>query len=166
MTSFFLTTLLLAWMLMASTITTHAFVVTPSAKARPSTTRIFLEDWVADMIDGEIYRQGHLKEFEQEWMEKNRGAMLKSVNKGDDGGSASNLMLTDDAAEEFRQLRKDRILAANDPMRYCADRCVSTGSCEVFEDIFDFTPEQVQSFCTDCVLSDGEEPCELPDAFF
>ena len=29
--------------------------------------------------------------------------------------------------------RKDERMAANDPMRYCADRCVTTGNCDVFE---------------------------------
>ena len=28
-------------------------------------------------------------------------------------------------------------MANDDPMRYCADRCVSTGNCDVFEDMFD-----------------------------
>lgn len=159
---------------------THAFVVTtPSsssatatatASARSSLTRLFIEKHIADMIDQELWREQHKKEFEAEWMQKNRGAIFHAMKKGDasgsgGGGSASNLMLTD-PAEDYRQFRKDKILAAADPMRYCADRCVSTGSCEVFEDIFDFTPEEVMAFCTDCVLSNGEEPCELPEAFF
>jgi hypothetical protein len=163
----------------------HAFVVTPTpsslsfstatttatAVARSSTTRLFIEKHIADMIDQELWREQHKKEFEHEWMKKNRGAIFhalqKSENDGDanSGGSASNLMLSD-PAEDYRQYRKDKILAANDPMRYCADRCVSTGSCEVFEDIFNFTPQQVMEFCTDCVLSNGEEPCELPESFF
>lgn len=29
--------------------------------------------------------------------------------------------------------RKDEKMAEDDPMRYCADRCVSTGNCDVFE---------------------------------
>lgn len=29
--------------------------------------------------------------------------------------------------------RKDERMASDDPMRYCADRCVSTGNCDVFE---------------------------------
>jgi len=35
------------------------------------------------------------------------------------------------------QRRKDEKMANDDPMRYCADRCVSTGNCDVFEDMFD-----------------------------
>ncbi len=33
--------------------------------------------------------------------------------------------------------RKDEKMAENDPMRYCADRCVATGNCDVFEDMFE-----------------------------
>ena len=29
--------------------------------------------------------------------------------------------------------RKDERMAKDDPMRYCADRCVTTGHCDVFE---------------------------------
>ena len=36
-----------------------------------------------------------------------------------------------------RTRRRDEKMVENDPMRYCADRCVSTGNCDVFEDMFD-----------------------------
>lgn len=29
---------------------------------------------------------------------------------------------------------------------------------------FDFTPQQVMQFCKECVLSEDEEPCDIPDA--
>jgi hypothetical protein len=35
------------------------------------------------------------------------------------------------------QRRKDERMADRDPMRYCADRCVTLGYCDVFEDMFD-----------------------------
>jgi hypothetical protein len=31
---------------------------------------------------------------------------------------------------------------------------------------FDFTPQEVMAFCEECVLSDSEEPCNVPEAFF
>ena len=86
--------------------------------------------------------------------------------------------------------RKDEMMAADDPMRYCADRCVTTGNCDVFEvslipsrlrqpdesdllcnllraqDMFDMDPKEVMSFCTDCVLSEDEEPCDVPGTLF
>lgn len=136
---------------------------------KKTTTELFIEDWVADMIDGELWRENHKKEFENEWMEKNRGAVLKSINKaGSDSsaGEASNLMVTEDDQEAFREKNRDRYLAARDPQRYCADRCVTTGNCDVYEDIFDMSPQQVREFCEECVLSDGDEPCDVPEAFY
>jgi len=97
-------------------------------------TRLFLEDWVADMIDGEVYRQGHKKEFEKEWMEKNRPAVVKSMNTVTDS-SNNNLMLNEDQLELMREKNKDRTMAVRDPQRYCADRCISTGNCDVYEDL-------------------------------
>jgi hypothetical protein len=69
-----------------------------------------------------------------------------------------------DAAKKI-QMRKDKRMARDDPMRYCADRCVATGFCEVFEDMFEMGPKEVREFCLECVLSDGEEPCDLPEKF-
>lgn len=43
------------------------------------------------------------------------------------------------------QRRKDEKMANNDPARYCADRCVSTGNCDVFEDMFDLGKSDVIS---------------------
>lgn len=37
--------------------------------------------------------------------------------------------------DDSMQMRKDRRLAERDPAAYCADRCVSTGNCDVFEGI-------------------------------
>jgi len=138
---------------------------------RKQPTRLFLEDWVADMIDGELYRQGHKQEFENEWMEKNRGAIMSRLQQagglagvaGQEGG-ATNLMM--DAEEDYRTRRKDVKMALSDPQKYCADRCLTTGNCDVYEDFFEMTPEKVMEFCEECVLSEGEEPCDVPDAFY
>lgn len=35
--------------------------------------------------------------------------------------------------DDSMQMRKDRRLAGRDPAAYCADRCVSTGNCDIFE---------------------------------
>merc|ERR1740139_2044816 len=71
----------------------------------------------------------------------------------------------DDLSNSVVEMRRDRILASKSPERYCAERCVSTGHCDVFEDLFDFSAEQVMEFCTDCVLSEEEEACDIPDKF-
>jgi hypothetical protein len=59
--------LLAAWLYVA-----HASFATvgPHHKLafRPSsTTRLHLENWVADMIDSELHRQHNKKDFESEW---------------------------------------------------------------------------------------------------
>jgi hypothetical protein len=64
-----------------------------------------------------------------------------------------------------RELYKDRQLAKKNPAAYCPDRCLATGNCDVFEDVFELSPEQVMAFCSNCVLSDGEEPCDVPEAY-
>jgi hypothetical protein len=113
------------------------------------------------MIDGELYRQAHKKEYEEQWMEKNRNAVLSRIETGFvnvDG---------DVDREDFRMYQRDRRLAFRDPERYCADRCVATGNCDVYEDFYEMTPEQVIAFCTDCVLSEDEDAeCPIPDAFY
>ena len=82
------------------------------------------------MIDGESYRQTHQKDFEREWMEKNREAMLSRLN---DGKRA--IPDDEDPGQNMRELARDRILATKNPRQYCADRCISTGNCDVYEDM-------------------------------
>lgn len=157
--------------------------------ATPITTKLFLEDWVANLIDKELYRQSHKKEFENEWMEKNRAAVFHSVET--DFGP-----IADPDDTEFRMYNRDKNMAVHDPQRYCADRCIATGNCDVFEDLWVFasvqksrcilsstillfyavfyvewcsyhmSPEEVIKFCTDCVLSEGEGECEIPEGFY
>ena len=55
------------------------------------------------------------------------------------------------------QLRRDKKMAEKNPQQYCADRCVATGNCEVYEDIFEMSPTQVMEFCNDCVLAEDED---------
>ena len=31
---------------------------------------------------------------------------------------------------------------------------------------FDMSPEEVLKFCEECVLSDDQDPCDVPDAFY
>jgi hypothetical protein len=106
----------------------NAFVVRPQINAA-SSTRLFLEDRIADMIDGEIFRQSHKKEFEAEWMEKNREAIFHRMKTE---FMPEAVVLPD---EDYRQHNKDKILADKDPQAYCADRCVATGNCEIYEDL-------------------------------
>ena len=83
------------------------------------------------MIDGEVYRQGHKKEFEEEWAKKNRATMMQALKAGNE---PSAFMATEEDPTDFRQHVKDKILASKNPERYCIDRCVSTGNCDIFEE--------------------------------
>jgi hypothetical protein len=56
------------------------------------------------------------------------------------------------------QFARDRKLAASDPAKWCADRCLATGHCEVVEDFAKMSTAEVMSFCNSCV---GEEECTL-----
>ncbi|KAL3940609.1 MAG: hypothetical protein SGBAC_004893 [Bacillariaceae sp.] len=129
----------------------------PITASSSSSTVLFLEDWVADLIDGELYRESHKKEYENAWMEKNRAAVVSRME-------TDFIPVAD--GEELRQERKDKRMAEKNPAQYCADRCIATGHCDVYEDVFDFSPAEVLQFCTDCVLSEDEEPCDIPDGFY
>mmetsp|Transcript_6166 Transcript_6166/g.15752 ORF Transcript_6166/g.15752 Transcript_6166/m.15752 type:complete len:190 (+) Transcript_6166:253-822(+) len=135
----------------------------PTTTTTTTTTRLYLEDRIARLIDEELYRQQHHDDFERDWMEQNREVMLHTLHAHD---HEPNFLETDDMTM-MRQYRKDRALADRDPQRYCADRCVSTGNCDVYEDLFSLTPQQVLEFCEECVLSEDEDAiCNVPEAFF
>jgi hypothetical protein len=116
-----------------------AFTVGPAAvsvrpHSRSSSSRLFIEKWVADMIDQELFREQHKADYERAWMEKNRAAVLKGFQSSD-----SNLLVTEmavDDALDARQKVKDTKLARESPQQYCADRCVATGHCDVYEDLY------------------------------
>jgi hypothetical protein len=99
-----------------------------------------------------------IPDFEKQWMEKNRRLVVQHLPQTVEGDGSD--------GSEFRQMVKDKKMAREDPMRYCADRCIATGNCDVYEDIFQLSPQEVLSFCNDCVLSEEKEECDIPDAFY
>ena len=114
-------------------------------------------------IDNELDRLQNYSEWKRKQDEKR--------NKGRDEVLPSNFDFNS-AISDFQpnaaqkiQLRKDKRMARDDPARYCADRCVATGNCQVWEDMFDMAADEVQEFCKECVLSEDEEPCDVPDKF-
>lgn len=121
----------------------HAFVICPAAVqggllantkiSSSSSTRIFLEDWVADLIDDEVYRQSHKQDFEREWMEKNRQVMLHHMHSSTT--HTTEFIMLPEQEQDFRQHARDQKLATKDPQKYCADRCLATGNCDVYEDL-------------------------------
>lgn len=156
--------------------TVDAFTTLHLPTAHRSSTKIFLEDWVADMIDGELYRQEHHKEYEEAWMKKNKGAVLSRLSDASDTlGLYPSQMVSDGDREAFAEHNRDKRMAFLKPEKYCADRCVATGNCDILEDFYELGPEDVLKFCEECVLNFDDETvsdensssgCEIPDAFY
>jgi len=115
------------------------------------------------MIDRELYRERNKKDFEQEWMEKNRGAIFHQLNKNNNG--ASSLLMSEDDKEDYRQHWRDVKMARENPQKYCADRCLATGNCDAYGNFFHLSPQEVMAFCSDCVLAEDGE-CLIPDAIY
>lgn len=105
-------------------------------------------------IDGEVDRLNHKQEIENARVQRQRewAKMEPSIPKGFDFEEGFTLETTSfDRDRVFGsvpgfsgmsgvskvQRRKDEKMANDDPARYCADRCVSTGNCDVFEDMFE-----------------------------
>ncbi len=145
---------------------------------RPS-TQLNLEDHIANMIDNELKRLHSKDLIESKWNDKQRAlsaevkptpdnydfqAEFDAMSPQDILGFSSGVDRTKDTTSPRR--RKDEKMAEDDPMRYCADRCVTTGNCDVFEDMFEMDPMEVVKFCKECVLSEEEEPCDVPVNLF
>lgn len=108
----------------------EAFVANPRPSSRPA-TKLFLEDHIADMIDKELVRLATKQEADREWKRKNDAVLEQKLPQGFDFEEST--VMQDVMAP--RQKRKDKRLAKDDPRAYCADRCIATGNCEVFEDM-------------------------------
>mmetsp|Transcript_9213 Transcript_9213/g.10741 ORF Transcript_9213/g.10741 Transcript_9213/m.10741 type:complete len:165 (-) Transcript_9213:272-766(-) len=121
-------------------------------------TKLYLEDHIAEMIDTELHRLYHKEAFEQQRQEKT-SRVIEPVTP------LEYEFTSDELNDNMVETRRDQILADKNPQKYCAERCVSTGHCDVFEDLFDFSAEEVMAFCTDCVLSEEDEPCDMPEGF-
>jgi hypothetical protein len=159
-------------------MTAHAFTplaVRRNQQSRGPETRIFLEDWVADMIDSEVYRLEHKEEYEKQWMEKNRGAVLSRISDGSLSSSIGQYpsqMMNEEERESFKEHKRDERMAFTKPERYCADRCVATGNCDIYQDFYELSPQDVVTFCEECVLNDDEDDmadgagCDVPSAFY
>lgn len=109
------------------------------------------------MIDGEYWRETHMKQWTKERHEHDEAVLEHKLPTQ-----------FDVAEDEFFeptfhiQERKDRKMARENPQKYCADRCLTTGYCDAFEDFFKFSAAEVIEFCNECVLSEDEEPCDIP----
>lgn len=121
-------------------------------------TKLYLEDHIAEMIDTNHHRKFHKEALDQRRQENN-SRVKEPVTP------LEYEFTSDELSDNMVEMRRDQMLANKDPQKYCADRCVSTGHCDVYEDLFDFSAEEVMAFCTDCVLSEEDEPCDMPEGF-
>mmetsp|Transcript_24006 Transcript_24006/g.57957 ORF Transcript_24006/g.57957 Transcript_24006/m.57957 type:complete len:192 (-) Transcript_24006:258-833(-) len=155
------------------------FVAHPQGARGRSPTALNLEDHIANMIDAEMHRLDHKYETEAEWIMKQQewSQMEPTIPSNFDfeedldrpsttGGPVPGFTSGVDRSISSPRRRKDEKMAGDDPMRYCADRCVSTGNCDVFEDMFEMGPSEVMKFCEECVLSEEEDPCDVPASVF
>ncbi|KAL3778599.1 hypothetical protein ACHAW5_010240 [Stephanodiscus triporus] len=135
--------------------------LTPFCRAA---TQLNLENHIADMIDNELERLRNIDQWRMQQVEKLNKMKEPTLPQGFDFNSPADLKTNAEAASKI-QMRKDRRMARDDPARYCADRCVATGNCQVWEDMFEMAADEVQQFCKECVLSEDEEPCNVPEKF-
>ena len=156
------TALLMTTMLLFSCrSTTSAFQTPPihnNHLQRRQTTTLYLEDHIAKMIDNEMRRLYQKHETQSQWEAQQR-ELQNEIHGLPENYDFESEFTTDStqyqnpaSVQGFTsgvnrsisgpQRRKDEKMVEDDPMRYCADRCVSTGNCDVFEDMF----EMVSSF--------------------
>ena len=151
--------------LFSSRSTTSAFQNPPILHNRhkqqcttTTTTTLYLEDHIAKMIDNEMRRLYQKHETQSQWEAQQRELQneihglppnydfeseFSDSTQYQNPASVQGFTSGVNRSISGPQRRKDEKLVEDDPMRYCADRCVSTGNCDVFEDMF----EMVSSFC-------------------
>ena len=126
-------------------------------------------------IDGEVQRLSNKDKAEAEYimkrkqwerMEPNLPSSFDFETDLDQPINVPGFTSGVDRSVSSPRRKKDEKMASDSPMRYCADRCVSTGNCDVFEDMFNMDPREVVEFCSECVLSEDEEPCDIPESAF
>merc|ERR1711862_552740 len=147
MKSFFFESMIL---LLATASPVESFV--PVTRVKPS-TEIRLEISVAEMIDREYERLTDHTNWRKKQQQEMRERQNAKIPEGFDFNSATDFTTTSQSANAKIQRRKDKRLARNDPAKYCADRCVSTGNCSVWEEFFDMDAEEVQRFCGNVCLA-------------
>lgn len=125
----------------------------------------WLTGWLTyHRIDLELLRLENKEEYEQAWKAKNNKVIEPTLpNSFDFDDFAALNGNTGSGATLSAEQRRDIRLVKKSPQMYCADRCVSTGHCDVLEDVLEMDAMEVIKFCKDCVLSVEEEPCDIPE---
>lgn len=114
--------------------TTLAFVLQRHFSVNPNHLFITKRDEL--LIDAEYFREKHPEQFKKEWMKKNK-EMIFHIDPEKEEDEDPYRYYEDMTEEEYNfypEEMRDRRLAHDDPQRYCQDRCISTGHCDVYED--------------------------------
>ena len=99
-----------------------------------------------------MYRLDHKDELKREKEAKSTILIEKELPTNFEFSSIADVNDID-----LLEMRKDKRLAFKKPEAYCADRCLSTGHCDVYEDFLEMSVKEVLAFCEECVLSDHDE---------
>ena len=97
----------------------------------PRVSHILLSFLLPRRIDKELDRLLHKDELERKWVEKNAKVLETHIPAGLDFEDNS---MMEEVLSPY-QRKKDRKLARNDPQAYCADRCLTTGNCDIYEEL-------------------------------
>uniref|UniRef100_A0A7S1G0I8 Apple domain-containing protein n=2 Tax=Corethron hystrix TaxID=216773 RepID=A0A7S1G0I8_9STRA len=137
-----------------------SFVSTRSCLVKSSTT-LGISKELAKKLDENYYYQEHKKEIDEDFQNRILGYLDTHLPLGLDA-----VDLDADTITPTQRVR-DTKLAMKDMSRYCRDRCLATGFCDVFEEAYDYSQEEARAFCTECVVAvdeDGDEHlCDLPE---
>lgn len=148
----------------------HAFAFTRSGITnfvRSTSTTLYIDKKTADMIDMELLRQKDRATYDRLMKSKKDPLVEKMKREYEQNRPIPEFFegpVMGSGADTIEKIRDKRMLR-NDPERYCADRCLATGHCDVLEDFFEMDAKQVVEFCEECVLGDNEE-CDIPDSMY
>jgi len=139
-------------LILALTVALASAFVANKPRSAKGTSQLFISKKAIQMIEEQWYRQQHMEEIRA----KEAQQVATYVDKPLPQGYNDNFI-----AKGFEE--RARIMAREYPDIYCKHKCLSSGNCEAFEDAFHMDSLQAMQFCKDCVLSDGEEPCDVPE---
>mmetsp|Transcript_35958 Transcript_35958/g.70767 ORF Transcript_35958/g.70767 Transcript_35958/m.70767 type:complete len:180 (-) Transcript_35958:241-780(-) len=123
-----------------------------------SSTALGISKQLAQKIDEYYYYQEHKKEVDEKAQQRILQYLDPHLPMGLDA-----VDLTVAALTPTQRVRDTKLVMKN-PKSYCQDRCLATGFCDIFEDVFEFSQEEARQFCSECIISDEEDHlCDVPE---
>jgi hypothetical protein len=126
-------------------------------------SKLNIDKKIADMIDIELLRQKDRAAYNEHMRNKKDPLVEKMKEEFEQNRPIPEFFEGSmGSGDDTFQKRKDQKMLRNSPEKYCADRCLATGNCDILEDFFEMDAKQVVSFCEECVLGDHDE-CAIPE---